>query len=550
VARSTLPTIFVVGFLAALPARAEHDPFSRSFDAVPLKPSPMVSSGIALDGADAMTRGSIRAALLMDLSVNVLALREGDRKVGNLIPTRLDAHAMLGYQLHPRLDFSIDIPLVIVQGDNFGLLGDYGFPQPGVYSLLKPCSAPLSSGCGLADVRLVPRGLILDPRSFPIGLALVAEVRIPTGDGYSFTGDRAWTVAPRLAAERSFGPLRVLANAGYRFREHGQFLNLYVGNEFAMGAGVIYKLPDIDQLKDVEALGELHLATQTSAPFTFNEADSLKTPIELLVGARARVWGRWGVDLSVGRGVSLESGYGRPDFRVLAGIHYAVQPADRDGDGIYDDVDRCPDVPEDRDGFEDSDGCPDPDNDRDGVLDAEDACPNEPGSRELDGCPDRDHDDVPDQVDRCPDVAGPAMNDGCPYTNAPLVSIDRDRLRLKANILFETGDARIQQQSFPVLDEVAKVLAQHPEVRPVEIEGHTDNRGSRAYNVNLSDRRARSVMEYLTKKGIDAKRLRARGYGFDRPIATNATPLGRAKNRRVEFRVLAEIETPAAPGKK
>jgi outer membrane protein OmpA-like peptidoglycan-associated protein len=490
-------------------------------------------------------RGSIRAALLMDLSVNDLALRKGDTKLGNLIRMRVDAHAMFAFQLHPRFDLAVDLPVVVAQDDDFGLLErSVGLSQPGVYSLLKPCSAPLASGCGFADARVLPRALILDPNAFPVGLALVAEVRIPTGDGYSFTGDRGWTIAPRLAAERSFGPLRVLANAGYRFREHGQFLNLYVGHEFAMGAGVIYKLPAIGRLQDLEALGELHVATQTSAPFTFSEADSLKTPMELLVGARSRVWGRWGVDLSV------ESGYGRPDFRVLAGIHYVVQPADRDGDGIYDDVDRCPDVPEDRDGFEDSDGCPDPDNDRDGIPDAEDACVNEPGPREFDGCPDRDHDDVPDNVDRCPDAPGPAQNEGCPYPAAPLVSIDRDRLQLKANVLFETGDARIQEQSFKVLDEVAAVLAQHPEVKPVEIQGHTDNRGSRAYNLDLSARRARSVMEYLVKKGIDRKRLRASGYGFDRPIATNATPLGRAKNRRVEFKVVAEVEVPPTPQRK
>jgi OOP family OmpA-OmpF porin len=543
VVRSALTTIVVVGALAALPARAEHDPFIRSFDAVPLKPSPSVNSGIALDGADAWDRGSLRGALLLDFNLNVLSLREGTRKLGDLIPARLDVHAMLGLQLHPMFDLSIDLPLVLYQGDDFGLLAEQGLPQPGVYSLLKPCDSMFTRGCGFADIRLLPRVHILAPESAPIGLAVLAEVRIPTGDGQSFTGDRGWTIAPRVAAEKGFGPLRVLANVGYRFRNHGQFLNLFVGHEFAAGAGVIYKLGDLASLKDVEALGELHLATQTTAPFTFTQSDSLKTPIELLVGARARLSGRWGVELSVGRGVSLESGYGRPDFRVIAGVNYIIQSADRDGDGILDDVDKCPDDPEDRDGFEDSDGCPDPDNDRDGVPDLQDACPNVPGLREFDGCPDRDKDDVPDNVDKCPDVAGPAENEGCPILQPPLVTVERDRIRLKANVLFETGEARIQKQSYPVLDEVAKVLVDHPEVRPVLIEGHTDNVGSRRYNLDLSARRARAVVDYLVKKGIDAKRLRAQGFGFDQPIAPNATPLGRAKNRRVDFRILSDIET-------
>jgi hypothetical protein len=89
-----------------------------------------------------------------------------------------------------------------------------------------------------------------------------------------------------------------------------------------------------------------------------------------------------------------------------------------------------------------------------------------------------------------------------------------------------------------MLDEVYKVLKDHPEVGPVRVEGHTDNRGSRSYNLDLSNRRAKSVMEYLNKKGVAPKRLKFRGYGFDKPVATNATPLGRAKNRRVEFNLL------------
>ena len=540
--RSALYAIVVVGMLAATLARAQNEPFIRSFDTVPLKPAPTINGGIALDGADAWERGSLRGALLLDFNLNVLSLREGTRKLGDLIPARLDVHAMLGVQLHPRFDFAIDIPLVLYQADNMVLLEQQGLPVPGVFSLLKPCDAIFTQGCGFADIRLLPRVQVLAPESAPIGLAVVAEARIPTGDGKSFTGDRGWTIAPRIAAEKGFGPLRVLANVGYRFRLPGQFLNLFVGHEFAMGAGLIYRLGDLASLKEVEAMGELHLATQTAAPFTFAQSDSLKTPIELLVGARGRVSGRWGVELSLGRAVSLESGYGRPDFRVLAGVTYTIHSADRDGDGILDDVDKCPDDPEDKDGFEDSDGCPDPDNDRDGVPDVQDACPDVPGLRQFDGCPDRDKDDVPDNVDKCPDTAGPAENEGCPFLQPPLVTIERDKLRLKANVLFETGEARIQRQSYPVLDEVAKVLAEHPQVQPVQIEGHTDNVGSRRYNLDLSSRRARAVMDYLVKKGIDQKRLRAQGFGFDQPIGTNNTPLGRARNRRVEFRILSEIE--------
>jgi OmpA-OmpF porin, OOP family len=526
---------------------AQGDPFARGFDTVPLKPTPAFDSGIALEGARTWAAKSYRVGLLFDSSLNVLALREGSEKLGNLIPWRLDAHLLAAYQVHERVEVGLDLPLVLYQSDNFGLLANNGFPQQGVYSLFRPCDDPLQTGCGLGDVRLVTRVQLLDPDHAPVGLAITPEVRLPLGDGSSFTGDRGFTFAPRAAVERSFGPVRVLANVGYRFRPAGQFLNLYVGNEFAFGAGAIYRLPDLGPVTRIDAIGEMHLATPTGAPFTFDQSDSLKTPWNLLLGVRGRVHQRWGVELSVGRGIGIESGYGREDFRVLAGIRYEAEFHDRDGDGIADDVDRCPDVREDDDGFEDSDGCPDPDNDQDGVPDSEDACMSEPGSRELDGCPDMDQDEVPDNVDECPEQAGPPENGGCPFTDPPFVEIQPERLRLKANVLFETAQAKIQKQSFPILDEVAKVLNEHPEVGPITIEGHTDNRGGRRYNIDLSARRARAVLEYLVKKGVDRKRLRAKGFGFDRPIATNDTALGRAKNRRVDFIIVKdEVMKPVA----
>jgi OOP family OmpA-OmpF porin len=518
-------------------AGAQTDPFIRGFDAVPLKPSPLLDSGVALDGAGGWARGSFRLGFLGDGSINILALRLGDEKLGNLIPYRVDAHLLGSYVLHERVELGVDLPLVLAQGDNFDLLTDQGFPQPGVYSLSRPCDRMFQRGCGLADLRVVPRFTLLSTRQFPVGVAVVSEVRVPIGDGQSFTGDRGWTLAPRAVVEGAVGPVRILGNLGYRFRRFGQFLNLYVGHEFAAGAGAVYRLPDTGPLTRFDLMGEVHLATPTAAPFTFAQSDSLKSPLELLVGARARVHRRWGVELAAGRTLALQSGYGRPDFRVLMGLRYESEFLDRDGDGIPDDIDRCPDDPEDKDGFQDEDGCPDPDNDGDGIPDAEDACPNEPGTADMDGCPDRDDDGLPDHIDKCPDQAGPPELEGCPIEDPPHVILETDRLRLKTNILFETGEAKIQKQSFPVLDEVAQVLQANPNVGPILIEGHTDNIGSRAYNIDLSNRRAKAVLEYLVKKGVDRKRLSAKGFGFDRPVDTNETLIGRAKNRRVEFTI-------------
>lgn len=534
---SAIRIALAVLLLAHSAAWAQNNPFQRDFDTVPIKATPTLDSGIALDGAKAQSPHSFRFALLFDFNVGTLALRDGNDKLGDLIPYRLDAHLLAAYQLHRRFELAVDMPFTAYQADNFQLLRDNGFPQDGVSSF------------GLGDLRVLPRINVVDPESWflGIGVHLIPELRLPTGNGQSFLGDRGVTFAPRVAVERAFGPLRVLANLGYRFRQAGQFLNLYVGNEFVSGAGLIYGLPDIGGLRQTQLHAEMQLSTPTEAPFTFDQAAALKTPWEVLGGIRTKIFGNWGVELDVGRGLGLQSGYGREALRVLFAIRYDRQFSDRDHDGIPDDEDQCPDDPEDKDGFQDEDGCPDPDNDGDGVPDVQDACPMVPGPKEFDGCPDTDKDDIPDNVDKCPEQPGPAENEGCPV-EGPLVEIESDRIRLNANIMFETASDRIQTQSYPLLDEVYVVLSKNPDIGPVIVEGHTDNRGSRPYNIDLSQRRSKSVLEYLVRKGIERKRMSAKGFGFDKPVAPNDTVLGRAKNRRVEFRLVQDsAETPAKP---
>ncbi|ADO73931.1 OmpA family protein [Stigmatella aurantiaca] len=564
-----IPLALLCFFAGGMAAWADHDPFARSFDIVPVKLVADPSGGIALEGTRSLPPGSLHAAIALDFNLNILSLKLGDEKLGNLLPYRLDAHALFAYQLHRRLELALDLPFTVLQGDQFGLLRDaLGAPDfPGAAGV---------SRAGLGDVRLLPRVSLLDPEQFPVGLALVGEVRLPTGDGGSFLGERGVLVAPRLAVERAFGPVRLLGNLGWRFRRHAQYLNLFVDDELTMGAGAVVDLPNIGRFTDVQALGEMHLSTPSSAPFNFSQADSLKTPWEVLAGVRTRVAGPWGIALNVGRGIGLRGGYGREDLRITFTVSYdkSAFELDSDGDGVPDTVDKCPTEKEDRDGYQDDDGCLDPDNDGDGISDGEDRCPNKPGTvehrgcpedldtdgdgipdvldacpdkpgpKEYDGCPDSDGDEVPDNVDDCPDLSGPPENNGCPYDSPPFVLVESDRIRIKGNILFETGQAKIQKQSFKLLDEVASVLRRNPTLGPVLIEGHTDNVGSRNYNVDLSQRRAKAVLDYLAGKGIDRKRLSSKGFGFDQPIATNDTPLGRAKNRRVEFRLIkSEVET-------
>ena len=214
---------------------------------------------------------------------------------------------------------------------------------------------------------------------------------------------------------------------------------------------------------------------------------------------------------------------------------------DNDGDGINDKIDDCPNDPEDRDGHDDTDGCPDPDNDADGITDRLDQCPDEPedkdGFADDDGCPDCDNDgdgvpECPQVIDQCP--AEPAQTaDGCPQKYTMIV-VTKDKIELKQTVYFDTKKATIKRVSFPLLDEVALALADNPTIK-VRIEGHTDSQGTDKSNLKLSKNRAASVRKYLIGKGVAADRMDAQGFGEGVPIADNRTADGRAQNRRVEF---------------
>ncbi len=214
--------------------------------------------------------------------------------------------------------------------------------------------------------------------------------------------------------------------------------------------------------------------------------------------------------------------------------------ADSDGDQVADEADQCPQQAEDLDGFIDEDGCPDPDDDGDGVVDESDRCRSEAGPVENRGCPDsdRDGDTIVDRLDNCPDEAGPSKNHGCPKKQS--VRLVGNRLDLLDHVYFANNEDRILPRSYAILSNVADVLLNHPEYQGVRVEGHCDSRGDAAHNLDLSQRRAESVVTFLVERGVPRERLEAQGFGETRPIADNGTAKGRAANRRVEFHIVNE----------
>jgi OOP family OmpA-OmpF porin len=204
---------------------------------------------------------------------------------------------------------------------------------------------------------------------------------------------------------------------------------------------------------------------------------------------------------------------------------------DTDGDGVEDSADKCPNT--EAGTPVDASGCP-LDSDGDKVPDNLDKCPNTPAGTAVDetGCPvDSDGDGVPNKTDRCPNTPGPATNNGCPEVKPEV----KKRLNFATRgIFFETGKATLKPASFPKLDEVVSIINEYTDYN-LRLGGHTDNVGSDAANLKLSQARVDAVKAYLVSKGVPDTRLDATGYGETKPIATNKTAVGRAQNRRVEM---------------
>lgn len=221
---------------------------------------------------------------------------------------------------------------------------------------------------------------------------------------------------------------------------------------------------------------------------------------------------------------------------------------DNDADGILDHDDRCPLVPEDKDGFEDGDGCPEKDNDKDGILDPKDRCPNEPEDKDrfedADGCPDPDNDKdgILDPKDQCPNEAetknGYADEDGCP--DSEQVRVTGDKIVLDDRIHFWTNSARIRPTSFPLLERLAKLILSQPTYVHIEVQGHTDERGPAWFNQKLSEDRAKSVLEFLVQHGLSRSMLSSRGFGATEPLVDKKSERAWFMNRRVEFAITRE----------
>ena len=344
-------------------------------------------------------------------------------------------------------------------------------------------------------------------------------------------------------------------------------LKFHAGDHFAIIAG-----PQVDFTTGVE-----NKNGSTAQESDFKQASfSAFGGVEVFPHGRATIFGRYIHGFTnMNEITSAHSGLEYKNQNIQVGLKIKLfgnkpTPAykatetpvilDSDGDGINDDVDKCPNTPglakydgcpipdSDKDGINDEEdkcpnepgiakynGCPIPDSDKDGINDEEDKCPNEAGPASNNGCPikDRDGDGVNDDVDKCPDVAGPASNNGCPE-----VQISEEVSKILGGtgqaVYFSSNSAKLASTSNASLNKVVTVLKDNPDVK-IKIEGHTDNAEKDADN--LSTQRAEAVKEYLVSKGVNVEKIKVEGSGSTMPIGDNNTAAGRTKNRRVEIKI-------------
>ncbi|MCC6645431.1 MAG: OmpA family protein [Polyangiaceae bacterium] len=547
-----------------LPGLASAQTVAKGFQLSPYAPSERGSDWFAADSLDLRGKGRLAVGVIGDLSLKPLTFRRDGTEVGSPVKQVAVAHVGASVVAADRLRLALNVPVMLAaSGENTAF-------SPGVI-LPGAKKRAVSDVRGSVDARLFGR--------YGEGLtaAVGAAVYVPTnaeGGRAAYASDGSARVEPRFSLARSVpSGIELAASMGVRISKKPD-------TDYANrpgGTGIVFAAAAGKRFASGKLLigPELYGVTGTAKPLQRESS-----PIEAILSARYQASSTVRLGAAVGTG--LTTGFGASALRALGTIEVmgkVVVNGDRDGDGILDEVDACPDQAgvksddpkrhgcpagdRDADGVLDEvdacpdepgkrsddpkkNGCPDApkDRDKDGVLDAVDACPDEPGVRSDDpkknGCPDapkdRDKDGIPDDSDACPDQAGPKDSD--PKKNGcPAVRVEGGQIKILEQVKFKTGSSVILPESDGILTAVTAVLKEHAEIKKVRVEGHTDSKGAAGANKALSQARAASVVKWLVSHGIDSKRLYPKGFGQERPIDSNDTDAGRQNNRRVEFHI-------------
>ncbi len=508
--------------LAALLVSASASAEEGRFDAQIFRPSAAPRDLVMVQKSEVIADLSPTFGLFTNIALDPLVLvsKSTSQRI-NAVAARLELTGMAGMGFFNWFDVSVAVPFVAWQSsDNLRAIGTEGPVNP----------------TGMGDVRLsskvaVPFFNRKDEVKSGFGMAVSGNVNLPTGSPTNFTGDGVVTYGGSLIADYRFGiGVLVAVNGGIWFRPDRQLAGVRIGDMASFG---ISAEAYVVQRWGISIIGEVF-----GYPSLTTYPDSIRQiPAEFLMGARWQT--KQGISVTVGGSFGAACGFGAPAVRFFTSITWQpkqsreqeeinrlqmVDSEDPDHDGLIAAADRCPEVP----GAPENLGCPDKDSDKDGVIDREDDCPDIPG--------------------------GPRGKRGC-----PTAFLKGDEIVIFDEVHFATDKDILLDESKPVLLDVIEVLLQHPELREVVIEGHTDVRATDAYNMNLSQRRVNSVMAFFVSSGVDASRLQAKGFGHSQPIFDDAGCTGpdealspdckrmTSKNRRVMFRILRRGAPPPRP---
>lgn len=491
----------VVGVSAASsPARADDIALPR-FDPAPAGdrmfgvPSPYV--------AGHLTGG---AMVLLDYAHRPLLLRSttDSTDVEALVERQMFLHVDGSLALWNRVLLDLDIPVAVLQSG-------------------ESTDSPSSADFG--DLRLGLRVRLLGDEDQPFQLSVGGHLWLPTGTG-SYVTDGTVRGLPQLIAGGIYGPVVWSAAAGVEIRASQTYLDaVEEGTALWAGGGIGLLLGAQEQLQ---------IGPEAVVSTVLSDPESRNTNLEVLLQGRYRFLDAFEVGLGAGPG--LGTGIGTPAFRLVAMFSYAPGALGGSADDGKDD-----DASKEQGGKDVQVSGTVSDNTQSSAEDTEKAASKtEPEDTDGDG--------VADDDDACPTVSGTADSDpeknGCPAS----VRVTDDEIVLPDQVYFDTGQATISARSSALLDEVAEVLVTHPEILRVEVQGHTDIRGTLDGNLKLAEARAKAVKDRLVHRSVDPDRLVVKAYGPNTPAASNKTSSGRRRNRRVEFEILERApEKSAAP---
>jgi outer membrane protein OmpA-like peptidoglycan-associated protein len=621
--RGPLVCAFVVVLFAPAQARAQ-DATAPAFSLQTFRP--------AIDSKGYVTVNASQLLGHLDFSLGLVGSYANDVLHLGGQGAQLDVE----HYLTPQLQFAIGLFKWVELGVSLPVHIMFGSRSPKFTDVDPNQNNALSfSGQFVGDLGFHAKARFLNSSRYPVGLGALFSLYAPSGDAKKFLGEGQVTLRPELIVDKELGyarRFRMALNVGalirpsvHSYTDRGTTLggvaDVNGGMDFCAPSTMLGSAPGAAACgtQQTRSLGsQLTYSLGMSYAIVPAKLDLIgelfgyadvsgqpsASPLEGLLAAKVYLAQKSYFEIGGGAGLlprSVAGGMtGSPGFRVFIGFLFEPSIGDRDGDGIKDDVDKCPDEPEDFDDFEDEDGCPDPDNDKDGILDRDDQCPNEPGPVENHGCPwpDRDKDGIHDKDDACPDEPGPVENQGCPWPDrdkdgildkddecpdlpgpkenhgCPFLDSDGDGLLDKDDacpheygpkenhgcplpnrarivkghviamspIYFETAKAIIKPMSYPTLDAVAETLRANQQLLIIEIQGHADERGNDDYNLRLTEDRAAAVKQYLIDKGVEADRLQSHGYGETRPLCSQHTERCWSQNRRVEFVIVRRTD--------